>query len=149
MSDTLRRRIAVGLLLLGGALVVLAATDTGPFSDPPSEEERVADVVERFFGAASQGDSPTFCGLLTTDARDALQVETAQRLHSDEVPRCERILDALGSVFAGSQVSVRYVSVSGNRARVEARYKLSGAAAEPRTVLLLEEGGEWRISDPG
>ncbi len=149
MSDAVRRRIATGLLVLGIAIGALAIADLGPFEDPPTEEERVAGVVDRFFGAASDGDSATFCGLLTTDAREALQVETAQRLHSDEVPKCERILDALGAVFAGSEVSVHYVSVSGNRARVEARYRLRGSGAEPRTVLLLEEGGEWRISDPG
>jgi HEAT repeat protein len=149
MSDALRRRVAVALLILGAAVAALAIADVGPFSDPPTEEERVADVVEHFFGAASDGDSATFCRLLTSDAREALQVETAQRLHIDEEPRCKRILDALGGIFEGSQVSVRYVSVSGNRARVEARYKLAGAGGEPRTVLLLEERGEWRVSDPG
>lgn len=149
MSDALRRRIAAGLLVLGIAVAALAIADVGPFSDPPTEEERVADVVERFFGAASEGDSETFCGMLTTDARDALQVQTAQRLRTDEVPKCERILDALGSAFEGSEVSVRYVSVSGNQARVEARYRLADSGAEPRTVLLIQEDGEWRISDPG
>lgn len=149
MSDALRRRIAAGLLVAGIAVAALAIADLGPFSDPPTEEERVADIVERFFGAASEGDSATFCAMLTSDAREALQVETAQRLRSDEAPKCERILDALGGVFAGSQVSVRYVSVSGNRARVEARYRLADSGAEPRTVLLLREDGEWRISDPG
>ena len=149
MSDALRRRVAAALLILGAAVAGLAIADVGPFSDPPTEEQRVADVVERFFGAASDGDSATFCRLLTSDARQALQVETAQRLHIDKEPKCERILDALGGIFEGSQVSVRYVSVSGNRARVEARYNLAGAGAEPRTVLLLEERGEWRVSDPG
>jgi hypothetical protein len=52
-------------------------------------------------------------------------------------------------VFEGSQLSVRSVSVSGNRARVEARYKLRGSGAQPRTVLLLKEQGGWKISDPG
>jgi len=76
-------------------------------------------------------------------------VSTAQRLQADEPPACTKILDVLAPVFKGSEISVRYVSVSGNRARVEARYKLSGSGAQPRTVLLLSEDGDWRISDPG
>ena len=76
-------------------------------------------------------------------------MSTAQRLQADEPPACTKILDVLAPVFKDSEISVRYVSVSGNRARVEARYKLAGAGAQPRTVLLLSEDGEWRISDPG
>lgn len=149
MSDTLRRRIAAGLLIVGIVVAVLAISDWGPFSDPVTEEERVQATVERFFGAASEGDSKTFCGLLTSDARQALEVSTAQRLQTDETPKCTQILDVLAPVFKDSAVSVRYVSVSGNRARVEARYRVAGSGAQPRTVLLLDEDGEWRISDPG
>ena len=149
MSDTLRRRLAAGLLIVGVVVAVLAIEDWGPFSDPVTEEERVQATVERFFGAASEGDSKTFCALLTSDAREALEVSTAQRLQTDETPECTKILDVLAPVFKGSAVSVRFVSVSGNRARVEARYRVGGSGAQPRTVLLLDEDGEWRISDPG
>ena len=57
MSDTLRRRIAAGLLIVGVIVAVLAIEDVGPFSDPATEEERVQTTVEQFFGAASDGDS--------------------------------------------------------------------------------------------
>ena len=149
MSDTLRRRIAALLLVAVIVVAVLAIEDVGPFSDPETEEERVQATVEEFFGAAAEGESKTFCDLLTADAREALRVSTAQRLQSDELPECTRILDVLAPAFADSQLDVRFVSVSGNRARVEARYRLAGSGAQPRTVLLLSEDGEWRISDPG
>ena len=149
MSDLVRRRIAAGLLIAAVAIAALAITDTGPFSDPPSTEGEVRSAVEAFFGAASAGDSATFCAMLTDDARRGMRVQTAQRLQTDRLPKCERILDALAGVFEGSQVTVSYVSVSGDRARVEARYRLSQATAQPRTVLLVDEDGEWRISDPG
>jgi hypothetical protein len=150
MSDVLRRRIAAGLLVLGIVIGVLAIRDVGPlFDDPPTEEERVAATVERFFAAAASGDSRTFCGLLTADAREELRVATAQRLQINEPPPCTEILEVLAPLFAGSAVTIRDVSVSGNRARVEAAYRLRGGAVEPRTVLLLAENGEWRISDPG
>ncbi len=148
MSDVVRRRVAAVLLVLAIAIAALAITDTGPFDDPPTEEERAQAAVEEFFAAAAEGDSKTFCGLLTKQAREMLRVNTAQQLRTDELPGCGEILDALAELFKGSTVSVRFVNVSGNRARAETRYKLAGAGAQPRTVLLLSEDGEWHISDP-
>ena len=149
MSDTLRRRIAALLLVAGIAVAVLAIKDVGPFEDPVTEEERATEAVTAFFAAASDGDSKRFCELLTADAREELEVTTAQRLQTDETPRCTEILDVLAPVFQGSEYTVNYVSVSGNRARAEGRFKVGSAPAQPRTVLLLLEQDEWHISDPG
>jgi hypothetical protein len=91
----------------------------------------------------------TLCGLLTSQARQELRVSTAQRLQIDQLPGCGQILDALADVFKGSTIEIRFVSVSGHQARVESRYKFADAGAEPRTVLLLSEDGDWRVSDPG
>ena len=149
MSDVARRRIAALLLVAGIAVAALAIADVGPFADPATEEERVEAAVERFFTAAADGDADTFCDLLTNQARQGLRVNTAQRLQIDELPKCEQILEALSEAFAGSELTVRLVSVSGNQARVEARYRLEGAGPQPRTVLMLQEDGEWKVSDPG
>jgi hypothetical protein len=150
MSDVTRRRVAAGLLIVGIAIAVLAIRDVGPlFDDPETEEERVAAAVEVFFAAAAQGDSRTFCGMLTSAAREELRVSTAQRLQVNELPECTKILDVLAPVFADSTMTVKAVSVSGNRARVEGRYRLSQGTAQPRTVQLVLEEGEWHVSDPG
>ncbi len=149
MSDVGRRRLAALLLAVGIAIAALAIADVGPFEDPPTEQEKVEAAAERFFAAAASGDADTFCDLLTAQARQTLRVNTAQRLQINELPKCEQILDALAQAFEGSQLTVRRVSISGNRARVEARYRAAGAAVQPRTVLMLEEDGEWKVSDPG
>lgn len=149
MSDALRRRIAILLLVAGIVVAVLAIEDVGPFDDPITEEQRARAAVERFFAAAAAGDSKTFCALLTADARQGLRVSTAQRLQTDQLPACTKILDVLAPVFADSVLTVRYVSVSGSRARVETRYRLAGSGAQPRTVLLQLEHGQWHVSDPG
>lgn len=149
MSDTVRRRLAALLLIIGIAIAVLAIKDVGPFDDPPSAEETVQGVVEDFFAAAATGDSRTFCGLLTTAARKELEVNTAQRLQSDEPLSCTEILDVLAPAFEDSKIDVRFVNISGTRARVEARYKLADSPAQPRTILLQLEDDEWRVSDPG
>ena len=149
MSDATRRRVAAILLVVVVALVALAVADVGPFSDPPTEEERAQSAVEDFFGAAADGDSKQFCGLLTADARQTLRVNTAQKLQTDELPGCADILDVLAQGFEGSSMTVTYVSVSGDRARVEGSFRVAKSPAQPRTVLLVQEDDEWRISDPG
>ncbi len=150
MSDVLRRRIAALLLLAGIALGALAIADLGPFEDPVTQEERVESAVEDFFAAAAAGESETFCELLTRDARRSLQVNTAQQLRSNERLSCDEVFAVLHPIlFRGSQVDIRLVSVSGLRARVETRLKTKGSPAQPRTVLLTEENGEWHLADLG
>lgn len=147
MRPVVRRRIAVLLLLAGIAVVALASADVGPFEDPVTEEQRAEQVVKDVFAAAAAGDGEHFCGLLTPDARDAIEISMAQRLQADEAPRCGRIVALLAAAYKGSSVDVSYVNVSGNRARVEARLRFPGHSAEPRTLALTEEDGEWRITD--
>jgi hypothetical protein len=149
LSDVTRRRIAALLLVVGTVLVVMALADLGPFDDPATEEERAQEAVEEFFGAAASGDSREFCALLTEQARTDLRTNTARQIQAEEIPSCREILDALEGAFAGSEITVRQVSVSGHQARVEARYNPAEGGARPRTILLLQERGEWRISDPG
>ena len=118
------------------AIGALAVADLGPFEDPPTDEELAQAAAERFFAAAAGGDSERFCSLLTSDARRTLRINTAQKLRTDEVPSCKRILDTLGGAFAGSAFSIRYVNVSGNQARVEGHYRTGDAPAEPpRTAI--------------
>ena len=62
MSDVARRRVAAALLIAGIAVAALAITDTGPFEDPPSEEERVEAAVQEFYGAAAASDSRCSAG---------------------------------------------------------------------------------------
>lgn len=148
MSDVARRRIAALLLIAGIAVAVLAIADAGPFDDPPTEEERVEAVVEDYFASAVDGEGKKFCALMTREARRTLEVNTAQQLRLDEPPNCVDVLTLLNAVFDGSSVAVNHVSVSGPQARVEVQLKLKGAGAEPRTVLLAEEKGEWLVTDP-
>ena len=154
LSDVTRRRIAAVLLVVGIALAALAITDTGPlFDDPPTEEERVADAVDALYAAAAAGDFKAYCAGLTTRARDVIRANAARLVASGDALKCDEILDSVGGkeAFAGSSIRIREVSVSGNRARVEANLKREGTAGvEPRTILLEKtETGDWKVSDPG
>ena len=152
LSDITRRRIAALVLVLGVVIGALAITDTWIFEDPPTEEERVADAVESLFAAAAEGEFEAYCDRLTPQARDVIRANAARLVEQGDVLRCDEILAAAGKeAFAGVSIKIRDVSVSGNRARVEANLKRPDTpGAEPRTVLLeLDDAGAWRVSDPG
>jgi ketosteroid isomerase-like protein len=150
VSPTVRRWIASALLLAGIAVAALAIADVGPFEDPITEEQRAEEAVEDFFAAAARGDGKTFCALLTPGARQTLEIQTAQRLQTDEPPKCEDLSKLLEAAYKESSIDVRYVNVSGTRARVETRYRVADHGAVPRTVLLeQDQDGKWHVSDPG
>ena len=151
LDPVVRRRIAAVLLVLGIVLVVLIAGNIGPFSDPPTEEERVEATTTDFFSAASDGDFKTFCDLLTSGARQAIETRTAAIAAAGGLKGCEEILRALAKKqLAGSEAEITDVNVSGPRARAEVSLKLKGKnGRQQRTVLLEDLRGDWLVSDPG
>jgi hypothetical protein len=151
LSDITRRRIAAILLVAGIALAVLAITDTWPFADPPTEEERAQDAVEELYAAAADGDFATYCELLTPAARDRVRVNAARLLEEAGQLKCEEILAVAKEEFAGLSVKIRDVSVSGAQARVEADVKLRDTPGVDSRTMFLEQdnSGTWRVSDPG
>jgi hypothetical protein len=151
LSDIARRRIAALLLVAGIAVAVLAITDTWPFDDPPTEEERAQEAVETFYAAAADGDFATYCALLTPAARDQVRANAARLLEEAGQLKCEEILEVAKEEFAGITVRIRDVSVSGAQARVEANVKLGDTpGVESRTMFLeRDDDGSWRVSDPG
>lgn len=151
LTDSARRRIAAVLLVVAIAVAVLAIADTWPFDDPPTEEERVAEVVDRLYAAAGAGDFAAYCSLLTAAARDQVRVNAARLLEEAGRLRCDQILAVAEERFRGVEVRIREVSVSGIQARVEANVKFPGTpGVEPRTMFLeRDDAGAWRVSDPG
>jgi hypothetical protein len=149
MDETTRRRIAALLLVIGVVVVALAIADVGPFSDPPTEEERAQETVERFFSAASDGDFEEFCVLLSEPARDLIQQRAASLAEEQDLRGCQELVAALvGDDFDGVTVTVKQVSVSGPRARIEANLKFAGEAGhQPRTVFLDEVDGDWLVNE--
>lgn len=151
LSEIARRRIAALILIAGLVVLVLAATDSSVFEDPPSEEELAGDAVEDFFGAAAAGDFESYCALLTDSAREFVRASAARLLQDLEGrPGCAEIVALAAERFEGLEVRIKQVSVSGNRARVEATLKVPGSPSEFRTVLLeMDVDGAWLISDQG
>jgi ketosteroid isomerase-like protein len=152
LDEHTRRRVAAVLLVIGAIIAVLAITDLGPFSDPPTQEELAQETVEEFFAAARKGDFEAFCSLLTGTARQAIEVRAGAIAAEEGLKGCAEILKTLaGRQFEGSELTVTLSSVSGNRARVETELKLKGEAGREQRSVLLEQNrdGDWLISDPG
>ncbi len=149
MSEIARRRLAALLLVLGAVLAALVIADVGPFEDPLTVEEEARATAEEFFAAAGSGDGERFCELLTDEARASLRGQVAALLGADDAPGCERGFEVVSGGLEGAELTVRYVSVSGDEARVEARLRLGDRPAQLRTIELVERDGAWRVSDPG
>jgi len=144
-----RRRIAAVLLVVGVIVAALAIADVGPFEDEPTEEERAADTVERFFGAAADGDFQTFCHLMTKEAREAIEVSAGEVAIEQNLDGCSEILDKLGGKqFKETELRVVSSNVSGDQARVETELKLPDEPGkQQRSVLLQLSNGEWYVQD--
>ena len=151
LSEVARRRIAALLLIAAIAVAALAITDTWPFNDPPTEEERVAEVVDGFYAAADAGDFGVYCSLLTPAAREQVRANAARLIEEAGQLKCDQILAVARDQFKGVGIRIREVSVNGPQARVEANVKFAGTpGVEARTMFLEQnDAGEWRISDPG
>jgi hypothetical protein len=151
LSEIARRRIAALLLIAGVAVAVLAITDTWPFDDPPTEEQRAQEAVESFYAAAAEGDFATYCTLLTPGARDRVRANAARLLEEAGQLKCEEILEVAGEEFTGVTVRIREVNVIGVQARVEADVKLADKPGIVSRTMFLErdDSGAWRVSDPG
>ncbi len=151
LTDVARRRIAAVILAVASVLAAMAISDTGFFSDPPSDEQQASDAVREFFSAAASGDFDRYCDLLTDSARDSLRSTAARLLEeSDEKLSCPDIASLAKDRFAGLEVKVRQVVISGNRARVEVLLKPPDQPSQFKTILLeMEDEGAWLISDQG
>ncbi len=151
LSPYARRRIAVILLVVGAAIIALAALDAGPFSDPPTEADRAQSVLEDFFAAARDKDYARVCALLASSQRKTLEQAAAQLSGGKIDGGCADAVGAGGGgTLAHSEVRIRDVRISGNLAAIDASIRVPGGGPPQfRTFQLEEVHGEWRVSDLG
>jgi hypothetical protein len=152
LSDVTRRTAAAVLLVAGIALAVLAIEDVGPFSDPPTEQERAQAAVERFFAAAREEDFGAACAQLTADEQRTVEQLAGRLAFQQGLRRCEEILRALlGRQLSGTRLAgIEDARVSGNQAVVDAEIRPPGSKHDrAATFRLFLIGNEWKIDDLG
>jgi hypothetical protein len=152
LSEAARRRIAAVILIAGIAVAALAIVDVGPFSDPPTEEERAQSAVERFFAAAKDRDFKTACRQLTVEEQRTIEQRAASIAAREGLKGCAEILKAfLGDQLAGTRITkVIDVRVSGNQAVMDANIRTPGTKeTRSATFHLFLIKDEWKIDDFG
>lgn len=152
LSEAARRRIAALILLAGIAIAVLAITNVGPFSDPPTEAERAQSAVERFFAAAQDHDFKSACAQLTADEQRAIEQRAASVASQEGLHGCDQILKAfLGDQLAGTRITkVIDVRVSGNQAVIDANLRTPGSkGTRSASFHLFLIRDRWKINDFG
>lgn len=133
----MRRAIVVGLLagfLLGGC-----------GGGGGGDEAEVSDVVTAFITAGNERDAGAACALL-----DKAQAARMAQLGGGT---CKASLAGLFKGGSGgasqAEVTIDDVRIDGDRATVDATLKRGGAPAQTRSILLVREGGEWRLASAG
>jgi 3-hydroxyacyl-CoA dehydrogenase len=152
LSEAARRRIAAVILVVGIAIAALAIADVGPFSDPPTEEERAQSAVERFFAAVQHRDFKSACTQLTSEERQAIEQRAASVASQQGLHGCDEILKAfLGDQLARTRITkVIDVRVSGNQAVMDANIRTPGSkGTQSATFHLFLIQDEWKINDFG
>ena len=152
LSEAARRRIAAVILVVGIAIAALAIADAGPFSDPPTEEERAQSAVERFFAAVQDRDFKSACTQLTSEERQAIEQRAASVASQQGLHGCDEILKAfLGDQLARTRITkVIDVRVSGNQAVMDANIRTPGSkGTQSATFHLFLIQDEWKINDFG
>ena len=157
LDEVTRRRVATLLLIVVAAIAALAIADRGPFSNPPTEEQRAQAAVEGFFAAAQDKDFQAMCDLLTLATRVRVMQRTATLLqNAEDVGRCsdalaaqERLLtEKVGETLSETHITeVKDSRVSGNRAAVDVELQFPQTKRPvPRTFQLELAGDDWKIS---
>jgi hypothetical protein len=127
--------VAVAALVGVGALL-----DIGPFADRADERPAVAIAVERLALALNEGDFATVCELLSED-----RVREIERASGG---RCAGVLAANSGAVEETRIRIEQVRVQADRAAVEA-IVIRGSERTPETLLLIREGGDWKIASAG
>ncbi len=126
-------------MVVAVALLGLALAGCGPFGGK-SDEDKARDTVTQLVDARNKGDFAKVCGLISSQQLAKFkQVGTS----------CEQALPKLARKGATLSIQVQQVRISGDRATVDASVSRNGGGGNAETILLVKEGGDWKVSQVG
>ena len=127
------------LIVVAVALITIALAGCGPFGGK-SEQDKAGDTVTQLIEARNQGDFAKVCDLIaSTQLAKIKQAGTT----------CEKALPKVAQKGTTTTIRVEQVRVSGDRATVDATVSHNAGAGLPQTILLLKEGGDWKVAQVG
>jgi hypothetical protein len=121
------------------ALITIALAGCGPFGGK-SEQDKAGDTVTQLIAARNQGDFVKVCSLIASQ-----QLAKFKQAGTT----CEQALPKLAQKGTTTSINVDQARVSGDRATVDATVSQNGGAGNAQTILLVKEGGDWKVSQVG
>ena len=99
-------------------------------------------TVEQFFKAGNERDAATICKLVTQDQAELF----GQASGGDCVNGMRALFEAEDP--PRTKIIIEDVRVLGDRATVDATIT-QGGETRPTSLSLIQEGGDWKLTDPG
>jgi hypothetical protein len=121
------------------AVAALALAGCGPFGGQ-SEEDKASDTVTELIDARNDGDFAKVCDLIAAD-----QLAKFEQAGTT----CAQALPKLAQTASTTTIRVDDVRVSGDRATVDATISRRGQGGQAQTILLVKEGGDWKVAEAG
>jgi Protein of unknown function (DUF3828) len=126
-------------MLIAVIAVALTLPACGPLSSK-SDEDKIRDTVNELVVARNQSHFAKVCALIA-----AQQLAQFKRAHTN----CEKYLQQHAQPDTTTTIRIEEVRVSGDRATVDATVSHNAGAGSAQTILLVKEGGDWKISQVG
>jgi hypothetical protein len=126
-------------LLVAIAALAAALPGCGPLGGK-SDTDAAGDAVTELIAARNQRDFGAVCDLIAEQ-----QLAKFRRAGTT----CEKALPHLAKKGTTTTIRIEQVRVSGDRATVDATVSQTGGAGNAQTILLVKEGGDWKVSQVG
>jgi ketosteroid isomerase-like protein len=120
-------------------LAALAIGGCGPLGGK-SDSEQVSDAVNNLIEARNQGDYATVCDLIAE--QQLVKFKAAGTTCAEALPK-------IAQKGSTTTIRIEQVRVSGDRATVDATVSHNAGAGRAQTILLVKEGGDWKVAKVG
>jgi hypothetical protein len=136
-------RVLLSRVALLAAIALLAAPVAGcdaPVVGGKSDTDAAGDTLTELIDARNRRDFGAVCDLIA---------EQQLAKFRQAGTTCEKALPRVAKKDTTITIRIEQVRVSGDRATVDATVSQTGGAGNAQTILLVKEGGDWKVSQVG
>ena len=119
--------------------LAIAVAGCGPFSSK-SDEDQVRDALDTLVVARNQHQFSKVCDLIA-----AQQLAKFKKAGTT----CDKALPQFAQKATTTTIRIEQVRIQGDRATVDATVSHNAGAGNAETILLVKEGGDWKVSQVG
>jgi hypothetical protein len=133
-----------------GAALLVGGCGSSDEDSSKSDEEQIADVIQKMSVALGRGDGEEACSYMTQEGQQ-IYVDIAEELTDERPDSCEEAVPAILAVAEVESEGASEVEiVNPGDVTVDREAGTASAAGEERGAMQLElVDGEWLVSVPG